>query len=218
VQADKGAFAGSELLACAQKGATDLAKQHASLGPMHGAAEVTLETTPSWNAFSDFVLTRLHTRYGKDALGEDLVFRTAEPIIGGREMRDAAGKLENAAQKSSFNNFQARYAIRHPWKGPATCANAKFGVWGPPPRGQTGSTTPKAARDLAFAPRDGVKLASFVAEAVPGLDVRPETPASRGCGGCAASSDGPPMGTASLLALLALLRRSTDRLRRKIIA
>jgi hypothetical protein len=30
-----------------------------------------------------FVLTRLHARYHKDALGEDLVFRAAPPIMGG---------------------------------------------------------------------------------------------------------------------------------------
>ena len=34
-----------------------------------------------------FVLTRLHYRYGKQALGEDLVFRPAQAIVGGREVR-----------------------------------------------------------------------------------------------------------------------------------
>ena len=32
----------------------------------------------------DMVLTRLHTRYGKD-LKDDLVFKAADPIVGGRE-------------------------------------------------------------------------------------------------------------------------------------
>jgi hypothetical protein len=32
-----------------------------------------------------FVVTRLHLRYGKEGLGEDLVFRQAPPIVGGRE-------------------------------------------------------------------------------------------------------------------------------------
>ncbi|MDH5493416.1 MAG: DUF2330 domain-containing protein, partial [Myxococcales bacterium] len=38
-----------------------------------------------------FVLTRLHYRYGPDGLGEDLFFRPAEPIVGGRGMPDAEG-------------------------------------------------------------------------------------------------------------------------------
>ena len=34
---------------------------------------------------SSFVLTRLHARYTRDALGDDLVFKEAPPLVGGRE-------------------------------------------------------------------------------------------------------------------------------------
>src|SRR6185312_3062108 len=73
---------------------------------------------------SDMVLTRLHMRYGKD-LKDDLVFRAADPIVGGRErVVDAAtGKLEEGARPDATNNFQGRYAIRHPWTGPIACKN-----------------------------------------------------------------------------------------------
>ena len=109
------------------------------------------------------VLTRLHARYGKDSMGEDLVFTKAEPIVGGRETLTQNGELERGAQKSSFNNFQARYAIRHPWKGPIACDNPRRGVWGAPPAGEaTKGPETRAARDLAFAPREGIQLASFV--------------------------------------------------------
>jgi len=108
---------------------------------------------------SDLVLTRLHVRYGKDSLGEDLVFRTAAAIVGGREIRDEAGNLEHGATPDSLNNFQARYAIRHPWSGPIACGTPRRGFWGGPPDG--GAPAPGAAQKLAFAPRGKLELASM---------------------------------------------------------
>lgn len=115
-----------------------------------------------WNpAGNNFVLTRLHTRYSKDHLGEDLVFRVAEPIVGGREIRDAKGRVERGAKEASVNNFQGRYVIRHPWKGPIACKNPIRGRWGGPPAGAQ-KKGPRAAQDLAFAPRGKVTLRTFV--------------------------------------------------------
>ncbi|MBK9264989.1 MAG: hypothetical protein IPM54_35060 [Polyangiaceae bacterium] len=96
-----------------------------------------------------FVLTRLHMRYGKEGLGEDLVFRTAPPIVGGREFLQEGGKLETGAVQSSINNFQARYAIRHAWTGPVACANPRRGRWGGPPSGVAHKGT-EAAQKLAL--------------------------------------------------------------------
>jgi hypothetical protein len=115
---------------------------------------------------SGFVLTRLHARYGRDSLGEDLVFRAAPPITGGRESRDGPSQeLERGSQPGSTNNFQGRYAIRHPWKGKIECTEPRRGIWGGPPPGENAAEAkPKAATDLAFVPRVGsVQLASFVA-------------------------------------------------------
>jgi hypothetical protein len=111
---------------------------------------------------SGFVLTRLHARYSRDALGEDLVFRAAPPIAGGREFIGESGKLEQGFIKAGTNNFQARYAVRHPWKGAITCAKPIRGRWGGPPDSHTESAKPKPATDLAFVPRGDVKLTSFV--------------------------------------------------------
>lgn len=119
---------------------------------------------------SGFVLTRLHVRYGKNGLADDLVFKAAPPIAGGREMMSGDGKLEQGAQASSYNNFQARYAIRHAWTGPIECENPRRGQWGGPPGG--GEPKPTAATELAFAPRDKVALASIVAQDVPELGVK----------------------------------------------
>jgi hypothetical protein len=91
-----------------------------------------------------FVLTRLHYRYGKNGLGEDLLFRTAGPIIGGRGMPDTRGELaERKAQPSGMNNFQGRYVILHRWEGPIECSNPQRGNWGGPPDG--GSPRPVPA-------------------------------------------------------------------------
>ncbi len=63
---------------------------------------------PSW------VLTRLHTRYDKSSLTEDLIFRSAKPIVGGRSSWDGSA-LDHGATTTDggTNNFQGRYIIRH---------------------------------------------------------------------------------------------------------
>lgn len=119
---------------------------------------------------SGFVLTRLHSRYGKDTLGEDLVFREAGPIAGGREFITDGNKLEQGFVKSEINNFQARYAIRHPWTGAIKCQNPVRGRWGGPLDGRAEGKGAEAATGLAFAPRTGTSLATFVKAEGPALD------------------------------------------------
>ncbi len=121
-------------------------------------------------ASESFVLTRLHARYGADLSGQDLVFAAGKPIAGGREWATDNG-LEKGLVESSVNNFQARYAIRHKWKGKVRCANPKYGIWGGPPnkRGQVGAVRPKPGRDLAFAPR-GRSLSEYMVQPVSELD------------------------------------------------
>ncbi|MDH3624448.1 MAG: DUF2330 domain-containing protein [Myxococcales bacterium] len=87
----------------------------------------------AWQPYG-FVLTRLHYRYDKSGLDEDLVFRTAGPIVGGRGMPDQNGDLhERRAQASGMNNFQGRYVILHRWEGAIACQNPQRGIWGGPP-------------------------------------------------------------------------------------
>ena len=117
----------------------------------------------------DFVLTRLHARYGKD-ITDDLVFKAAPPIVGGREFLQDGQKLEEGAKPAGANNFQGRYAIRHRWHGPLTCANPQRGIWGGPPSG--GRVQPQAALGLAFAPRGQVKLARSIKGDVPEIGLR----------------------------------------------
>jgi hypothetical protein len=118
---------------------------------------------------SGFVLTRLHARYGRE-LNDDLVFRPASAVQGGREVRDPNGELELGARPATYgtNTFQARYAIRHGWTGPIQCANPRRGVWGGPPGGE--HPAPRSARGLGFAGRGitGAALSSLIASGADG--------------------------------------------------
>ncbi len=190
---------------------------------------------------SDFVLTRLHARYGKD-IAQDLVLAPAPPIAGGQEIPGPSGALEQDARPGSENMFQARYAIRHPWKGPIRCSNPRRGIWGGAPieiardpRFQAIGTKP--ALDLAFAPRDTVKLARAITHDVPALDVQAGTdeavapppgpapvPAGSGSGsgsvakekrksgcGCQSTGAGDALGLGVVLGLGMLVRRRRRR-------
>ena len=138
--------------------AADVATLGADVAPLPGGRAPGMRGR--WRG--GWVLTRLHARYEKTTLGDDLVFRAAPPIVGGREMVAFGNVLEQTATPSSFNNFQARYAIRHAWVGPIACASPVRGVWGGPPHGQVAEPA-RAATQLAFADRGGPsKLASFV--------------------------------------------------------
>ena len=133
-------------------------------------------------AMPGFVLTRLHARYSKDGINEDLVFKAAGAITGGREVRGAGGTLEEGSVAASTNNFQARYAIRHEWTGAIACANPVRGRWGGPPSGTKQiAQGPVAAKDLAFVPRGKTKLGMIVRQDVPEIDIKAgeaETPAA----------------------------------------
>jgi MYXO-CTERM domain-containing protein len=137
--------------------------------------------------FPAFTVTRLHARYSKESLGEDLIFREATPIVGGREDYGAGKKQDTEAKPGSYNNFQARYVIRHPWGGEIKCANPVRGVWGGPPSGVAQPKT-VAAKKLATVSRDGVTLASFLG---PGNAVAPVVdPASTSTSPLDASASG----------------------------
>ncbi|MFT3709058.1 MAG: DUF2330 domain-containing protein [Archangium sp.] len=96
-----------------------------------------------------FVITRLHARYDKTTAGEDLVFKAATPIAGGREFLKDGKELEQGAVPFGTNNFQARYAIRYPWEGPIACANPVRGRWGANPNGG-GRAKPVAVEDVGL--------------------------------------------------------------------
>ncbi|MDP3506217.1 MAG: DUF2330 domain-containing protein [Myxococcales bacterium] len=122
-----------------------------------------------WKPEKQFVLTRLHARYDKTSLGEDLVFRAAPPIVGGREFMNEKG-LEQGSKPDGVNNFQARYAIRYPWKGKVECKDPQYGRWGGPPSGAQAEGT-KSAQDTAFVARDPKKVEALAESPIAELAV-----------------------------------------------
>ena len=116
-----------------------------------------------------WTLTRLHYRYGKGSVDEDLVFKRVEPLIGGRGTPDREGQLVEQTQTASTNQFQGRYAILHEWEGPLKCESPQRGIWGgpdgaddPPPPKQTGDSL--AARETRT-----LQLEKVLRDPLPGL-------------------------------------------------
>ena len=130
---------------------------------------------PYYGSPPQYVLTRLHTRYDKQTLSEDLIFRAAAPVVGGRSDGDGAlGDVNARLNKQGENNFQSRYIIRHYWEGKVACQRPNYGIWGGPPgRGQE---RVKAAGDLANVARGAVKLPQVVDSAVPMLGISGKAP------------------------------------------
>jgi hypothetical protein len=140
-----------------------------------GADVMPTKSSPEdqWKPERSFVLTRLHARYDKTSLGEDLVFRAAKPIVGGREFLSDGKTLEQGAKPDSFNNFQGRYAIRYPWKGAVKCANPVYGRWGGPPENEPQAAAgSKSATDTAFVARDPAKVELLAESPISELQVK----------------------------------------------
>ena len=128
-----------------------------------------------YGAFSPWVLTRLHTRYDRSSLSEDLIFRQARPAMGGRANYDGtSGDAGASVSDGGENNFQGRYIIRHYWTGPVHCASPQYGRWGGPPHG--GEQAPTAAKGLAMAARGKLALKSVIRSPVPSLGIAGQPP------------------------------------------
>jgi hypothetical protein len=142
-----------------------------------GAAPVIPPTGSS--LIYNMTLTRLHARYTKDTLGEDLVFQAAPAIVGGRGIPDNKGNLDQTVMNTGgdYNNFQGRYVILHAWDKDIACQTPVRGQWG----GPTGmfsapqSQAPVNNALLGMAPKAG-DLSALVAESIPALSVMAKTP------------------------------------------
>ncbi len=96
------------------------------------------------------VLTRLHARYTRETAGDDLVFRLAPGVSGGRETLGGPSPT-GAHPTAGGSDFQARYVIRHRWEGAVACTEPRFGVWGEPPSGERSPPVAAAARGAVAA-------------------------------------------------------------------
>jgi hypothetical protein len=122
-------------------------------------------TVPAGGGASGLILTRLHARYSADSAGEDLVFREAPPLGGGRGVPDPSGMLPRDDTSAGVSQFQARYVMLNPWTDPIACASPRRGIWGGPPAGRE-APPPLPATDLAHAKRGGLDLSAMIADVV----------------------------------------------------
>jgi hypothetical protein len=157
---------------------------------------------------NNFVLTRLHARYGKRDMKDDLRFKEAKAVTGGREEYTKEG-IEYGAKASEKNYFQARYAIRHWWTGPIRCKNPQRGVWGSPPDNTFTEALDNrhviGASKLAFAPRGKLQLATVIGRDLWEIGFKRQAPAQKGFSQPpGAGSAVKAMGLGAGLALLAL--------------
>jgi hypothetical protein len=132
---------------------------------------------------NNFVLTRLHARYGKSDMKDDLRFREAKPVTGGRETYTKSG-IEYGAKPSDQNFFQARYAMRHWWTGPIACKSPQRGIWGGPPDGSDPSQV-IAASKLAFVPRGKLPLGQVIGRDLWEINFKKESAPAQKPGGFA---------------------------------
>ncbi|MFT5357623.1 MAG: MYXO-CTERM domain-containing protein [Polyangiales bacterium] len=174
---------------------------------------------------NDFVVTRLHLRYDANSLGDDLIFRTAPPITGGRGTPDGEGNLIPGVESYGNNSFQARYAILHDWEAAVECENPQHGRWGGPP-GTEGNAGTYAAAGLAFAapPSSGLSLSAMLDGPLPELGASSDTlpsgeqpepnaptlPAGSGCSRCGVGGTSAPSPWGLLFVFALFWRRRRD--------
>ncbi|MEO6953032.1 MAG: DUF2330 domain-containing protein [Polyangia bacterium] len=127
--------------------------------------------------YAPWVLTRMHARYDRTSLSDDLVFKTAPPMMGGRAEWNGKSADAGAQPSPGANNFQARYIVRNYWKGAVSCKDPHFDVWGGPPGSGDGyRPKPAAAQGLATAPRGKIALRTAVQSPVPTLGLSGQPP------------------------------------------
>ena len=137
--------------------------------PTQGTRTVYPRPVPTGSSSSfvpPYVITRLHVRYSKDTLSEDLLFHAAPPVIGGREPSGGAQGATIVGRSAGSSAFQGRYIIRHYWEGPAACAAPQYHRWGAGP-GAKGKTQTASAPTAGVSPR--FELRQVVQSPVPSL-------------------------------------------------
>ena len=143
-------------------------------------ANGTVQLSPLRFSFESNEL-RLPVRLGLlNASGkQDLIFREAQPVTGGRANYDGTSGDAGAqvVEGGGANNFQGRYIIRHYWTGEVKCDHPRYNLWGGPPGG--GEPQASAAKGLATAPRGKVALKSVVRSPVPVLAIPGQPPPRR---------------------------------------
>ena len=163
-------FAAQANATVAQPGAPLTVPGKPTQGPVNRNGTMYFGSPPSW------VLTRLHARYDRQNLTEDLLFRETDSVVGGTGSAESINASSGPQfLKSGPSTFQGRYIIRHYWEGKVQCKDPRYGIWGGPPGGgynPGGSGPIEAAQDLASTPRGKVSLPAIIQSELPALGIK----------------------------------------------
>ncbi|MDP1919179.1 MAG: DUF2330 domain-containing protein [Myxococcales bacterium] len=118
-------------------------------------------------------LTRLHLRYGKESVKDDLVLRITDPIAGGIPEKETPGAAKD-------NRFQGRYIVRKPFDKNRCWAGMRGGgafMGGPigPPAGSS-PTIPGAPASMAKPGKLTASFESYLKSDVPELGLKVAKP------------------------------------------
>lgn len=173
-------------------------------------------TTSELRLGATLVLTRLHARFSGRSRGHDMVLKAGLSIVGGHERWSDDTWISHGylSVLDAGDAFQARYVVRHPWRGPIECEAPRPGRWGLSPAGDASTLTTASADELAFAEPDAPLERSLVTERRR-IHVRPMRtydgrPLPESLPSCRVDDTAPPRG-ALLLGLFAAVGRRRSR-------
>lgn len=137
-----------------------------------------------------YLLTRLHFRYGKDNLSADPKFGPASgPREGGIGVpKGPEGELPRDVHASKANKLQVRYYSLHPSKVVAHCETPQRWRWAKAPREVRILRKVWQADDLARKSRTQIKPAAVVRTPIPSLGLTPAASADAGAGDAGADA------------------------------
>jgi hypothetical protein len=137
-----------------------------------------------------YVLSRLHHRYDKNTLPNDLELASAPPKRGGiGTPQGPKAELPLDFTEASESRLQMRYTFFHPWQGEQKCQSPDRFRWGKAPRTYRGLRKTWIAEDLSRKSRTQIKLESVVKTPLPALGIPGRAEGALDAGGGAAAPE-----------------------------
>jgi hypothetical protein len=117
-----------------------------------------------------YVLSRLHHRYDKSTLTQDVQIGPADPVKGGVQVPDGAkATLPTEVKPSAENQYQVRFVALHPSPAVTHCDKPERYRWGIAPRTYMGLRKIYVAQDMATKNRTAVKPADAIYTPLPAI-------------------------------------------------
>jgi hypothetical protein len=121
---------------------------------------------------NNYVITRLHHRYGESGLPADIELAPAGSVTGGLGVPTGPdAEMPAGVEPAQENRLQVRFAATHPNKKVSQCENPVRWRWGQPPPDYRGLRKTWTARDLAYKKRDKFVLKDVITGNAPALGI-----------------------------------------------